>query len=197
MSDNEIDESQLSEDEIAVEETEHKAVKPKQTSPELFDEWSKILDSINELDVSFIEKDKSYEKEKKEYYSSRKKLQKELDILLTKFNKTFKHDMAKSCKTRKTGNSGKGGFNKPCAVPKKLRTFLGLEEDALLPRPTISRLLSEKFKELNFKFGKVIKITDKKSAKELGCPVDYEIQFNEVQTFIKQFYVEEKKELVV
>lgn len=196
---NEIDENQLSEDEIEVEETEHKALKPKQSSTELFDEFSQILAGLEELDSSFNQKDKLYEADKKEYLSSRKKLQKELNVHLAKFGKTFKHDMAKASKTRKTGNSGKGGFNKPYPVPKKLQKFLELDEGVLHTRPQMTHLLNEKFKAMGFRSeenGKVIKITDKKAAKELGCPFNHEIQFTEFQAFIAKFYNDEKQEVV-
>jgi hypothetical protein len=197
MSDNEIDENQLSEDEIEVEETEHKALKPKQTSLELFDEYTQMLEGIETLDSSFSEKKKVYEKDEKEYLSNRKKLQKEIDLHMKKFSKIFKHDMTKVYKTRKTGNSGKGGFNKPYPVPSVLRLFLELEEGSLHTRPTITRLLNNKFKDLGFRSeGKVIIINDKKVAKTLGVDYKHEIKFNEYQGFIAKFYNDEKKELV-
>jgi hypothetical protein len=194
MSDNEI-EAHLSEDEIEVDDTEQKALKPKQSSVELFDDYSGILASLEEVESKFNEKEKQYEKDKKEFLSERKKIQKEIAVLLKKFEKTFKHDMTKATKKRKTGNSGKGGFNKLVLVPKKLREFLELADDTLMARPQVTHLLNEKFKLLKFRSaenGKVIKISDKKSAKILGVDNNHEIQFNEFQGFIAKFYNDEK-----
>ena len=194
MSDNEI-EAHLSEDEIEVDDTEQKALKPKQSSVELFNEYSSILANLEEVESKFNEKEKQYEKDKKEFFSDRKKIQKEISVLLKKFEKTFKHDMTKATKKRKTGNSGKGGFNKLVLVPKKLREFLELADDTLMARPQVTHLLNEKFKLLKFRSpenGKVIKISDKKSAKILGVDNNHEIQFNEFQGFIAKFYNDEK-----
>jgi len=194
MSDNEI-EAHLSEDEIEVEDTEQKALKPKQSSVELFDDYSGLLANLEEVESKFTEKEKQFEKDKKEFFSERKKIQKEISLLLKKFEKTFKHDMTKATKKRKTGNSGKGGFNKLVLVPKKLREFLELADDTLMARPQVTHILNEKFKLLKFRSpenGKVIKISDKKSAKILGVDNNHEIQFNEFQGFIAKFYNDEK-----
>lgn len=194
MSDNEI-ETHLSEDEIEVDDTEQKALKPKQSSVELFNDYSSILAILDEIESKFNEKEKQYEKDKKDFFSERKKIQKEISVLLKKFEKTFKHDMAKATKKRKTGNSGKGGFNKLVLVPKKIRDFLELADDTLMARPQVTHLLNEKFKLLKFRSpenGKVIKISDKKSAKILGVDNNHEIQFNEFQGFIAKFYNDEK-----
>jgi hypothetical protein len=194
MSDNEI-EAHLSEDEIEVEDTEQKALKPKQSSVELFDDYSGLLANLEEVESKFTEKEKQFEKDKKEFFSERKKIQKEISLLLKKFEKTFKHDMTKATKKRKTGNSGKGGFNKLVLVPKKLRAFLELADDTLMARPQVTHILNEKFKLLEFRSpenGKVIKISDKKSAKILGVEHNHEIKFNEFQGFIAKFYNDEK-----
>ena len=198
MSDNEI-EAHLSEDEIEIDNTEQKALKPKQSSIELFDDYSSILASLDEIESKFSDKEKQFEKEKKEFLSERKKIQKEIMLLMKKFEKTFKHDMIKATKKRKTGNSGKGGFNKLVLVPQKLRDFLELADDVLLARPKVTHLLNEKFKLLKFRSddnGKVVKISDKKYAKVLGVEVNHEIQFNQLQGFIAKFYNDEKEKVV-
>jgi hypothetical protein len=195
MSDNEIDEAHLSEDEIEVENTEQKAIKPSQSGRELFDEYLSMRTNLEEVDSKFNDKIKQFDKDEKEYLTERKKLQKELDILLKKFDKIYTKESSKATKKRKTGNSGKGGFNKLVLVPKKLRAFLELADDTLMARPAVTHLLNDKFKLLKFRSpenGKVIKISDKKSAKILGCEYNHEIQFNEFQGFIAKFYNDEK-----
>jgi len=191
MSDNE--QIQLSEGEEEI--TETKTMKPKNTSVEMFDEFEKLLANLESLSSQFTEKDKIYEKEKKEFNSAWKKQFKEVEVILKKFGKAFHSDMAKSSKTRKTGNSGKGGFNKPLPVPKKLIEYLGLEEGAMMTRPQVTHILNDKFKAEKFRSeenGKVIKITNKKAAKILGCEHNHVIEFSEFQGFIKKFYEDEK-----
>ena len=196
MSKLELDTNHLSEDELDVEEVEVKNVKSKQSSVELFDEFTQMMTAFDTLDSSFSEKEKLFEKEKKEYTTNRKKAMKDIELLMKKFGKSFKVDISKTSKTRKTGNSGKAGFNKKCPVPQKLREYIGLEEDALLSRPEVTRLLNNKFKAEKFRSednGKVVKITSKKAAKLLGCEHNLEIEFNKFQGFISKFYNDEKQ----
>jgi len=197
---NNTESNHLSEEEIEVDNTEQKAVKSKQSSIELFEEYSKTITAIESLDSAFYEKEKLFEKEKKEYYAQKKILIKLHDHELNKFSKSFKHDIIRASKPRKTGNSGKGGFNKEIIVPKKLRTYLELADDKLMSRPQITKLLNEKFKAEGFRSeenAKVLIISNKKSAKILGCPVNHTIAFNEFQGFIAKFYNDEKQAIDV
>ena len=199
MSDNEIDEVHLSEDEIEVDTTEQKALKPKQSCIEIFEELSQLQLALDTIDTNFSEKDKQYEKDKKEYQTNRKKAYKDIEQLRKKFEKALKHDMSRVHKTRKTGNSGKGGFNKVIPVPKKLCEFLELESGTEMSRPSVTHLLNEKFKNMKFRSeenGKVIKISDKKAAKVLGCEMNHTIEFNQFQGFIAKFYNDEKPVVV-
>ena len=199
MSDNEIDEAHLSEDEIEVDTTEQKALKPKQSCIEINEELTQMQLALDTIDANFNEKDKQYEKDKKEYQANRKKAHKDIEQLRKKFDKALKHDMSRVHKTRKTGNSGKGGFNKVIPVPKKLCDFLELEHDAMMSRPKVTHLLNEKFKALKFRSvenGKVVKISDKKAAKTLGCEMNHTIEFNQLQAFIAKFYNDEKPVIV-
>jgi len=192
-----IELNHLSEDEIEVDNVEQKAVKPKQSSIELFEEFSTIITSLETLDSAFYEKEKQFEKEKKEYYSQRKIIIKSQEQELKKFSKSFKHDVMRATKPRKTGNSGKGGFNKEIAVPKKLRTYLDIPEDKLMSRPQVTKLLNEKFKADGFRSeenAKTLIISNKKVAKILGCELNLNIAFNQFQGFIAKFYNDEKKQ---
>lgn len=202
MSDNEQSDNeqiQLSEAEEEVNETEvnTKVVKSKNSSLEIFDELENKITAMDSLSAVFIEKEKAFERDRKEYNTTWKKEHKELLNVFKKFTKVYKHDMAKSSKTRKTGNSGKGGFNKVTPVPKKLVEYLGLEEGTMMTRPQVTHLLNDKFKAEKFRSeenGKVIKITNKKAAKVLGCEMNHTIQFSEFQGFIKKFYEDEKEQ---
>jgi len=206
MSDNEEkeqvsdNEEQLLEDEIDIDVIEPKALKPKQSCVELFDELSQMRVSLDTIESEFTEKDKQYDKDKKEYLSNRKKIMKEIEIQQKKCDKTLKHVMNHVHKTHKTGNSGKGGFNKVIPVPKKLCTFLDLDMSTEMSRPQLTKLLNDKFKLLKFRStekgcGKTIVINDKASAKILGCELNYVINFKEFQGFIAKFYKEVQVEI--
>lgn len=198
MNTNEENKNNLSEDEIDIDVSEQKPVKPKQSCLELFAELSALIQQLDMSEASFSEKEKQYEKDKKEFQTNRKKVHKDFEQLRKKFEKTLTHDMSRIHKTRKTGNSGKGGFNKIIPVPKKLCTFLELESGAEMSRPTVTHLLNEKFKQMKFRSnenGKLIKISDKAAANILGCSIDHTIEFNQFQGFIAKFYNDEKQAL--
>jgi hypothetical protein len=199
MSDNE--QNNLSEVEEEIENDVIEAPKPKYGSLELFDKFEEMFSKLHTMNTEFIEKEKAFEKDKKEHMSNWKKHYNEIDKQFQKFGKVYKSDFAKATKSRKTGNSGKGGFNAATLVPLKLRTYLEIEDEkTLLPRTKITHLLSEKFKSENFKNEengkKVIKITSKKAAKVLGCEHNHIIQFKDLQTFIANFYNEEKEKVL-
>ena len=98
--------------------------------------------------------------------SSWKKQYAELSKHLVKFSKAYKSDFAKATKSRKTGNSGKGGFNKEVPVPEVLTSFLELDKSVTLPRPKVSSAMHNKFNELKLKDGQKITI-DKSTFKAL------------------------------
>jgi len=73
----------------------------------------------------------------------------------------------------------------------KQRTHTGLD----IYEDYVTHLLNEKFKKMKFRSeenGKVIKISDKKAAKVLGCEMNHTIEFNQFQGFIAKFYNDEK-----
>ena len=187
--------SQLSEDEMDVDIIDPKPIKPIQSSLDIFAELSSLMQQLDIIDANFNEKDKQYEKDKKEFQINRKRTHKDFEQLRKKFEKTLNRDMNRIHKTRKTGNSGKGGFNKIIPVPKKLCLFLELESGSEMSRPSVTHLLNEKFKQMKFRSeenGKLIKITDKDTATILGCELDHTIAFNQFQGFIAKFYNDEK-----
>ena len=76
---------------------------------------------------------------------------------------------------------------KPCKVPKKLRIYLDLKEDELLPRVKVCKLLNAKLSNDGLRDKKVIKL-NKKVGKVLGYKKGYEIEFKQFQTWLKEFY---------
>ncbi len=179
-------------------QTEDKKKQKKLTAHELYNEISQRFSIIVKADEAFVEKEKEFEREQKEFNSSRKKIMREIDGFMKRFEKAFTAEVGKKKKPRKTENAGKGGFNKQTDVPELLRNYIGLDEDDKKSRPEVTRLLNEKFKEAglmttkkdeNDKEIKIIKL-DKATAKKLKRKEGDEFRSKDIQTFIAQFYRE-------
>ena len=136
---------------------------------------------------------KEHEKKMKEFSSILKKNKRDQDNSIKKMKKLHTNEVKKASKEkRKRNGKATGGFTTETEVPKKLRDWLGLEDDAKLTRPAVFSLMSEKFKEEGLKSGQEI-VLDKKNAKKLGRPNNYKIEFSKQQTFLAGFYNEAKK----
>ena len=139
--------------------------------------------------------EKEFEKKMKEFSNDLKKVKKELDISVKKMKKLHINEVRRASKEkRKRNGKNMGGFTTPTPVPKRLVDFLELEEGAMLPRPNVFHLMSEKFIKEGLKNGQEIKL-DKKNAKKLGKPNGYVIAFSKQQTFLASFYNEEKEKV--
>jgi hypothetical protein len=136
---------------------------------------------------------KEHEKKMKEFSSILKKNKREQDNSIKKMKKLHTNEVKKASKEkRKRNGKATGGFTTQTEVPKKLREWLGLEDDVMMTRPAVFSLMSEKFKEEGLKSGQEI-ILDKKNSKKLGKPDKYKILFSKQQTFLAGFYNEEKQ----
>jgi len=195
----EVDVEEEVEEEVDSDEndTDVKKKQPKLTSDALF---KKIVEQFNALELSestFLEKEKEFEKEQKEFASARKKTMRELSFYMKRFEKSFKTDIGKK-KPRKTENAGKGGFNKQTEVPQLIRDYIGINKEELLSRPQVTKLLNQKFSEAGLMKvkkddeGKETKyiILDKSAAKKLKRKEGDEIRLRDIQTFIAHFYKE-------
>lgn len=173
--------------------------KKKLTTPELISELVSLVQAYESNNETFNEKFKQFESDKKEHDSSEKKIMRNINNIITRINKVIVHEHSKK-KPRNTTNAGKGGFNKPLPVPEVLRKFIGINEDELMSRPQVTKLLNQKFQELDLMKkekddnDKVIKIIilDKATAKKLHRTNGDKIRTKDIQTFISQFYHEEK-----
>ncbi len=173
--------------------------KKKLTTPELISELISLFESYEHINETFNNKFKQFEADKKEHDSSEKKIMRNINSVISRINKVIVHEHAKK-KPRNTTNAGKGGFNKPVPVPEVLRKFIGINEDELMSRPQVTKLLNQKFQELDLMKkekddnDKIIKIItlDKATAKKLHRTNGDKIRTKDIQTFISQFYHEEK-----
>jgi protein phosphatase 1E len=93
-----------------------------------------------------------------------------------------------SKKPKRKGNSS-SGFNKEGPVPPKLIKYLELDNEIQMSRPKVVHLLYTKFKNDNLTTGQNI-IFDKNTAKFFGKDKDYELNFKQIQTFLKEIYDE-------
>ncbi len=192
------------EEEIEVEEEEEaESAKRKRLTPlELFDELIQRFNNIEKAEAKFIEKQKEFDQVQKEFNSTYRKNMRELSNYIKRFDKHYRAQEGKK-KARKTGNAGKGGFNKQVAVPEKLRSFIGIGEDELKSRPEVTKLLNAKFAELGLveervgednKKTNIIKLNGS-AQKALGvAKKDSEILKKDIQSFIAKFYHEAKAE---
>jgi hypothetical protein len=200
----ESEEESEEEEEAAVtdEETETKDKKKqkKQNTRELYADINERFIQLTELENEFHEKEKEYEKITKDFHTMRKKLMRDIEANLKKFEKTFTSEIGKPKKPRKTENAGKGGFNKKTEIPPLLRDYIGIKGNELMSRPEVTKLLNYKFTESklmktktdeNGKESKVI-ILDKATAKKLKCDENQEISNRKIQTFIAKFYKDYK-----
>ncbi len=200
-------EEEVEEDEEVEEEEEEEASaaedsKRKRLTPlELFDELIQRFNNIEKAEAKFNEKQKEFAQVQKEFNTTYRKNMRELSNYIKRFDKHYRAQEGKK-KVRKTGNAGKGGFNKPVAVPEKLRNFIGIGEDELKTRPEVTKLLNAKFAELGLveervednKKTNIIKLNSS-AQKALGvAKKDSEILKKDIQTFIAKFYHESKAE---
>ena len=176
--------------------------KRKRLTPlELFDELIQRFNNIEKAEAKFNEKQKEFDQVQKEFNTTYRKNMRELSNYIKRFDKHYRAQEGKK-KARKTGNAGKGGFNKPVAVPEKLREFIGIGDDELKTRPQVTALLNAKFAELGLveervednKKTNIIKLNGS-AMKALGvAKKDSEILKKDIQKFIAKFYHEAKAE---
>jgi hypothetical protein len=170
--------------------------KKKLTGIDFLKMYEEKLSDFNDLVGTFLTTEKDFEKQKRDFNSDKKKMEKELNSLFTKLSKKLYGELGK--RKKRTGNS-KSGFNKVTPVPKKLVKYLDLDDGTEMTRPQITKLLNSKFKADGFKTedgSKQTVINTSKAAKKLGVSKGHTIEWRKLQTFIAGFYNEEKQALV-
>lgn len=141
----------------------------------------------NDDEPSFAEKLAEIREALQRNYQEQRQLDKKLKELLTLHNKDMRH--------LKKGNSNSGkhsGFNKPEAVPECLVELLEIEEE-FLPRSQVTKLLYQYFKENNMynEDNKRIIVPNRAIRKIFGMSRDDELNFYNLQTWLKKLYVDE------
>ena len=152
-------------------------------------------ENINEL-TQLISDFKKYDSEHKvilENFYKNEKTRSEIGKQLVRIVPLLNISMEKGIKEGKIKPKRKGnsssGFNKEGPVPPKLIKYLDIDDEIHMSRPKVVHLLYTKFKNDNLTTGQNI-IFDKNTAKFFGKDKDYELNFKQIQTFLKEIYDE-------
>lgn len=158
------------------------------------DYHSKLFECFNELesnDKELKNLELEYIESKKKLLSAKKKIYRDISAIQKKLPKLFTNEINKARKQKRNNNgNNKGGIMKPSKVPKKLRVYLNLKDDELLPRVKVCKLLNAKLTSDGLRDKdnqKVIKL-NKKVGKILGYKKGHQIEFTKFQTFLADFY---------
>lgn len=157
------------------------------TTMDLWNDYIRLKDNLKDHEKEFGETEK-------QYLSSKKEISKEMESIVKKLNKKLAIELKPKKKRNVNPNSG---FNKKVQVPEKLRKYLELDDEELLSRPTVYKILNTKLTEDGFKIkdenGTRTIIKTSKAAKTLGVAKNYEISGKQMQTFLASFYNSSKK----
>jgi chromatin remodeling complex protein RSC6 len=135
----------------------------------------------------------------KDSLSSLKEMKSLAKELMSEYRKDVKKaKRSKRSKSSSNPNKEPSGFNKPTPVPEKIREFLGLEEDAELPRTQVTKRLYDYIKDNGLQDE-----SDKRTIKpndELRELFDLEdgdtIEFKNFQSHMKRLYPKKGKKEV-
>ena len=175
------------------ESTDSETTKKKLFGIDLLKMYEEKRTDYNELLSTFQTTEKEFEKQKRDFNTDKKKMEKELSVIFNKLSKKLTSELGK--RKKRKGNST-SGFNKVSSVPKKLIKYLQLDEGVEMTRPQVTKLLNAQFKKDGFKSDDGTKqtvITNSKSAKKLGVNKGHTIEWRKLQTFIASYYNEEKE----
>jgi hypothetical protein len=143
------------------------------------------INELTQLIVDFKKNESEYKLIQENFHKNEKarsEIGKQLSRIVSLLQKS------NDSKPKREGNNT-SGFNKETPVPPKLIKYLSLDNDVLMSRPKLGSLLYQKFKSENLTNGQNITL-DKNTAKIFGKEKDYEFNFKQMQTFIKEIYDE-------
>ena len=191
-SENEESESEESESEDSESEEEDnskKSVKEKKIKKT----WQDNIDELTQLTADFKKNENEHKLIQENLNKNEKahsEIVKQLSRIVLLLGKSHDEELKRllKAKPKRKGNNS-SGFNKETPVPPKLIKYLSLDNDVQMSRPKVVSLLYQKFKSENLTSGQNITL-DKNTAKIFGKEKDYEFNFKQIQTFIKEIYDE-------
>jgi hypothetical protein len=142
------------------------------------------INELTQLIVDFKKNESEYKLIQENFHKNEKarsEIGKQLSRIVSLLQKS------NDSKPKREGNNTSGFKETP--VPPKLIKYLSLDNDVLMSRPKLGSLLYQKFKSENLTNGQNITL-DKNTAKIFGKEKDYEFNFKQMQTFIKEIYDE-------
>ena len=158
---------------------------------------------IFELDKKFESNNEEVFERLKEIKSNQMLLFKEQDLLIKQYKKNCDVELKKfSGKRRKKilegGETKRSGFTKPTRIPKQIAEFLGLSEEAVLPRTEVTKHIYEYIKsnELQIKEDKKKSYTDAKLSELFNLPEKSVIEFSTFQVLLSKVYNLDKARLL-
>ena len=152
--------------------------------------WQENIDELTQLTTD-LKKNENEHKLFQENLHKNEKTRSELIKQLSRVNALLSKSVEEGIKNgskkpkRKTNS---GGF-KEGPIPPKLIKYLNLDNEIQMARPKVGSLLYNKFKSDNLTNGQNITF-DKDTAKFFGKNKDYELNFKQFQTFLKEIYDE-------
>ena len=155
-----------------------------------------------ELDKKFESNNEEVFERLKEIKTNQMLLFKEQDLLIKQYKKNCDMELKKFSGKRKKkilegGETKRSGFTKPTRIPKQIAEFLGLSEDAVLPRTEVTKHIYEYIKsnELQIKEDKKKSYTDAKLSELFNLPEKSVIEFSTFQVLLSKVYNLDKARL--
>ncbi len=161
------------------------AVESKSASPASTEEES---GSVSESFTAFSARLNDVVKMMKDLSTELKQLQKQV----AKEQKTLSKSKGRKGKGKRQGGAPRSpsGFAKPCALSKDLCEFLGVDASTQLARTEVTKRVTSYVKEQNLQdqSNKKRILPDAKLQKLLNVPKDKNLEFFNLQTFLKHHY---------
>ena len=186
-SEEESEESKSESEESENEDTKKsvKEKKVKKTWQENINEMKQLIEDLKKNDSEYKLLQETLHKIEKD----RSDITKQLYRINPLLNKSMEEGIKFGSKKPKRKGTSSSGFNKEGPVPPKLIKYLALDDETQMSRPKVGSLLYQKFKVDNLTNGQNITF-DKDTSKFFGKNKDYELNFKQFQTFLKEIYDE-------
>ena len=191
-SENEESESEESENEES-ESEESENIKKSVKEKKIKKTWQDNINELTQLTADFKKNENEYKLIQENLNKNEKahsEIGKQLSRIVLLLGKSHDEELKRVLKEKpKRKGNNSSGFNKETPVPPKLIKYLSLDNDVQMSRPKVVSLLYQKFKAENMTDGQNITL-DKNTAKIFNKEKDYEFNFKQIQTFVKEIYVE-------
>ena len=159
----------------------------KKSKKDFNEELEGLLDLRNEeSELEKLVREKN--EELRVLFSKLKKNKREQNSVINRLGSLHKSEVKSVSKEKRKRNKNvESGIQKTAPVPKALIKYLELEEDTMLPRTKVVKMMHAKWKKDGLKNGQTT-VLDKKHAKALGYSNGHIIEFKDYQPFISSFY---------